>query len=167
MTCIKQDPNCNDSGFGAPPTTGEDGSPIPCGQPIVSGSGSDGTVAYAPCPGEEPTPVGPQPQVVTPTPGMADVTPRPFDTATVGEDDRSLNVDFWSGVAPCDVLDHVDVAYGTDTVTVTLFAGHDPSAGNVACIDIAQFERVVVTLDEPLNGRTIVDGALGKDAQAA
>lgn len=166
MTCIKQDPDCNDSVIVLPPASGEDGSPIPCGQPIVSGTGPDGTVAYAPCPGDEPTPVEPQPQVVTPTPGMADVNPRSFDTATVGDDDRTLSIDFWSGIAPCDVLDHVDVSYSPDVVTVTLFAGHDPSAGNVACIDIAQFERVVVTLDEPLNGRTIVDGALARDAQA-
>jgi hypothetical protein len=167
MTCIKQNPDCHDSGIVVPPVTGDDGSPISCGQTIESGTGPDGTVAYAPCPGEEPTPVEPQPQVVTPTPGMADVNPRPYDSVTIGDDDRTLSIDFWSGIAPCDVLDHVDVSYGADVVTVTLFAGYDPSAGNVACIDIAQFERVVVTLDEPLNGRTIVDGALAKDAQAA
>jgi hypothetical protein len=138
-----------------------------CGAPIVSGDGADGTVAYAPCPGDEPTSIEPRPQVVAPTPGMADVSPRPFDTATVGDDDRTLNIDFWSGVAPCDVLDHVDVAYGADSVTVTLFAGHDPSAGDVACIDIAQFERVVVRLEQPINGRTIIDGALSKDTPAA
>jgi hypothetical protein len=167
MTCIKQNPDCNDSGIVVPPATGDGEPTIPCGQTIVSGTGPDGTVSYAPCPGEEPTPVEPQPQVVTPTPGMADVNPRPYDTVTVGDDDRTLSIDFWSGVAPCDVLDHVDVSYSPDIVTVTLFAGHDSSAGDVACIDIAQFERVVVTLDEPLNGRTIVDGALAKDAQAA
>jgi hypothetical protein len=164
MTCIKQNPDCNDSGIVVPPAAGDEGSPTPCGKTVMSG---DGTVAYAPCPGEEPTPVEPQPQVVTPTPGMADVNPRPYDTVTVGDDDRTLWIDFWSGIAPCDVLDHVDVSYGFDAVTVTLFAGHDPSAGDVACISIAQFERVVVTLDEPLNGRTIVDGALAKDARAA
>ena len=167
MTCIKQKRDCNDSGIVVPPATGDDGSPIPCGQTIVSGTGPDGTVAYAPCPGEQPTPVEPHSQVVTPTPGMADVNPRSYDTVTVGHDDRTLWIDFWSGIAPCDVLDHVEVSYGADTVTVTLFAGHDPSAGDVACIDIAQFERVVVTLDEPLSGRTIADGALAKDGQAA
>ena len=129
----------------------------PCGTPVVSGTGPDGTVAYTPCPDEEP-PV-PSPQVVEPTPGMADVHARPFDDATVADDDVTVNVDFVSGVEPCSVLDHVDVRYGTDAVTITLFEGHDPSAGQVACIDIGVFKRVVVTLDQPLDGRKIVDGA--------
>jgi len=41
-------------------------------------------------------------------------------------------IDFTSGVEPCDVLDHVDVAYGADAVTITLFEGHDPGGGDVA-----------------------------------
>jgi hypothetical protein len=53
----------------------------------------------------------------------------------------------------------VDVAYGGDSVTITLFEGHDPTAGDVACIEIGVFKRVIITLDEPLAGRTIVDGA--------
>jgi len=129
----------------------------PCGTPVVSGTGPDGTVAYTPCPGEEP-PV-PRPQVVVPTPGMADVHARPFDDAKVAGDDVTVNVDFVSGVEPCSVLDHVDVRYGSDAATITLFEGHDPSEGDVACIDIAVFKRVVVTLDQPLDERKIVNGA--------
>ena len=44
-------------------------------------------------------------------------------------------------------------------MTVTLFQGSDPNAGDVACIDIALQKQVTVTLDEPLAGRAIVDGA--------
>jgi hypothetical protein len=166
MTCIRQDPDCNDSGIVVtpPPSTG-DGAPISCGTPVPSGSGSDGTVTYTPCPG--PAPKEPVPTVVTPTPGMADVTARQFDKATIGQDDRTLAIDFWSGVPPCEVLDHVDVAYGADSVIVTLFSGRDASADFVACPAIAELDRVVITLDEPLAGRTIVDGALQKDAGAA
>jgi hypothetical protein len=159
-----------DSNAGESPsytTTGSTaGGVSPCGEPVTSGSGPDGTVAYAACPGEPPTPVEPKPQIVTPTPGMADVSARSFDTATIGDDDRTLRIDFWAGIAPCDVLDHVAVSFGQDAVTVTLFSGHDPSADDVACIDIARDVRVVVTLDEPLDGRTIVDGALHTDAAA-
>jgi hypothetical protein len=90
---------------------------------------------------------------------MADVHARPFDDATVADDDVTVNVDFTSGVEPCSVLDHVDVSYGANAVTITLYEGYDPSAGQVACIDIAAFKRVVVTLDQPLDGRKIVDGA--------
>jgi hypothetical protein len=98
----------------------------PCGTPVVRGSGPDGTVAYTPCPGEEP-PV-PGPQVVVPTPGMSDVRPIASDRARVGNDDRTVTIDFWSGVEPCSVLDHVDIRYGADAVTITLYEGHDPAA---------------------------------------
>ena len=90
---------------------------------------------------------------------MADVNPRPFDDANVDPDGVTMRVDFVSGVEPCSVLDHVDVVEGVATVTITLYEGNDPSAGDVACIDIGVFKRVVVTLDEPLGDRTIVDGA--------
>jgi hypothetical protein len=129
----------------------------PCGKTVTSGAGQDATIAYTPCPGVTPPPV--HPQMVEPTPGMADVRPRPFDGAKVGADGTTISIDFWSGVEPCSVLDHVDIAYGADTVTITLFEGHDPSAGDVACIDIAMLKRVVITLDQPLGDRAIVDGA--------
>jgi hypothetical protein len=98
------------------------------------------------------------PQVVEPTPGMADVRARPYDTAVIADDDVTVTIDFVSGVEPCYVLDHVDVAYAADAVTITLFEGHDPNAGDVACNDIGVFKRVVITLDQTLAGRTLVDG---------
>jgi len=51
------------------------------------------------------------------------------------------------------------VAYGTDAVTITLFEGSDPSAGMVACPDIAMLKQVTVQLAQALAGRRIVDGA--------
>jgi hypothetical protein len=101
----------------------------------------------------------PDPQIVQPRPGMVDVRPTGFDTAKIGDDDRTLTINFWSGVEPCYVLDHVDVSYTDDAVTVTLFQGSDPTAGDVACIEIAMLKQVTITLDQPLAGRTIVDGA--------
>ena len=95
---------------------------------------------------------------VEPRPGMADVRARGFDRSIVN-DDGTVTILFASGVEPCAVLDHVDVAYGDDAVTVTLFEGHDASAGDVACIEIAVSKSVTITLDEPLAGRPIVDGA--------
>ena len=100
-----------------------------------------------------------EPQVVEPTPGMDNVRPTMFDTATIGDDDTTLTILFWSGVEPCYVLDHVAVTYDADAVTVTLFQGSDPNGGDVACIDIALQKQVTITLDEPLAGRAIVDGA--------
>ena len=132
--------------------------PAPCGVETVNGTGPDASVGFSPCPGDEPP--GPvQPQVVVPRPGMDNVRARPFDTATVGNDGRTITIDFVSGIEPCTVLDHVKVQYGSKTVTLTLFEGNDPSAGDVACIEIGVFKRVVITLDEPLGDRTITDGA--------
>jgi hypothetical protein len=120
-------------------------------------SGPDGTVATLPCiPGPERKP---QPLIVVPRSGMDNVRPIRFTSATVGPDDRTVDVQFWSGVEPCSVLDHVAVAYGTDTVTITLFEGSDPGAGMVACPDLAVLKQVTVPLDQDLAGRRIVDGA--------
>ena len=99
------------------------------------------------------------PVVVEPRPGMADVYARPFDTATVAEDDTTVTIDFMGGVEPCSVLDRVEVRTGASTVTITLFEGRDPNAGDVACIEIGVLKRVVVQLDEPVAGRAIADGA--------
>lgn len=120
--------------------------------------GPDTPVSSGPITGDPPPDDG-GPQVVEPRPGMADVFARRFDTATVSEDDTTVTIDFVGGVEPCSVLDRVDVRYDTATVTITLFEGHDPNAGDVACIEIGVFKRVVVQLDEPVDGRTIVDGA--------
>lgn len=148
-TCVVGNPDCNDMGLGTEPI---------CVEPS-DGADSDTPVSSncADTPSDSGT--GGVAQIVEPTPGMADVLARPFDTATVGDDDRTVTIDFVSGVEPCSVLDHVDVAYGDDAVTITLFEGHDPAAGDVACIEIGVFKQVVVTLDEALAGRTIVDGA--------
>jgi hypothetical protein len=160
-------PEADDSG--SPPSSGEcndtiDGpavvDPGECGEK-ASGTGPDASVSYTPCPGDE------QPKVTDPTdgaqkvvpmPGMSDVHPRIFDKVVVGNDDRTLTIFFWSGVEPCYVLDHVDVDEGPGAVTVTLFEGHDASAGDVACIEIALLKKVVVQLDQPVGGRPIVDG---------
>jgi hypothetical protein len=135
--------------------------PGECGEK-VSGTGPDATVSYTPCPGDE-DPVVTDPyqgaQRVEPTPGMSDVYPRAFDKVVVGDDGRTLTIFFWSGVEPCYVLDHVDVNYGPSAIIVTLFEGHDASAGDVACIEIALIKKVVVQLDEPVGDRRVVDGA--------
>jgi hypothetical protein len=149
---------CNDT-IDDPIVTPTD--PGDCGEK-VSGTGPDASVSYTPCPGDEP-PVVTDPdqgaQLVEPTPGMADVRAHIFDHAVVNADGSSITTFFWSGVEPCYVLDHLDVDAGPSAITITLFEGHDTSAGDVACIDIALLKKVVVQLDEPVGDRSIVDGA--------
>jgi hypothetical protein len=88
-----------------------------------------------------------------------DLRPIAWTRARVARDDRTVTIDFTSGIAPCSVLDHVDVDDRPETVTITLFEGHAPDAGDVACIEIAQFKAVRILLERPLNGRELVDGA--------
>jgi hypothetical protein len=155
------------SGVSVPGSSGSGGSigrddPIdqvikPCGVEEVVGDGPDATVAYTPCPSDQ-VPPSPVPSPVVPTPGMADVRARGWDTADVSADGLRVTISVVSGIEPCAVLDHVDVAYGSRAVTITLFEGHDPDAGDVACIDIGVFESVNVALDEPLGDRTVKDG---------
>jgi hypothetical protein len=135
--------------------------PGDCGERVI-GTGPDASVSYTPCPGDEPpAPSDPDAgaQLVEPTPGMSDVRPHIFDHAVASGDGTTLTVFFWSGVEPCYVLDHVDVDEGPDAITVTLFEGHDATAGDVVCIEIALLKRVVVQLDTPVGDRRIVDGA--------
>jgi hypothetical protein len=127
----------------------------PCGTPVVSGSGSDATVGYSPCSSD---PVAPVSSHVEPAPGMADVHAIGWDTAGVSADGLHVTIAFVSGVEPCSVLDHVDVAYGTNAVTVTLYEGHEPDAGQVACPAIAMFKQTTVDLTEPVGGRDVKDG---------
>jgi hypothetical protein len=135
--------------------------PGDCGEK-VSGTGPDATVSYTSCPGDD-NPVVTNPydgaQKVEPMPGMSDLYPHAFDKAVVGDDGTTLTIFFWSGVEPCYVLDHVDVDDGPGAITVTLFEGHDASAGDVACIEIALLKKVIVQLDEPVGDRRVVDGA--------
>jgi len=149
-TCAIGVPDCNDMGLGGQPSTCDPATPSTDPNTPVSSDCGD--------PGD---PEAGEPQIVEPTPGMDNVRPTAFDTAAIGDDDTTLTILFWSGVEPCSVLDHVDVSYGADAVTVTLFQGSDPNAGQVACIDIAVQKQVTITLDEPVAGRAIVDGAAG------
>ena len=99
-----------------------------------------------------------KPKIVEPTPGMDDVHPVGWDKAKA-TGPRSVLVTYWSGVEPCNVLDHVDVVYNPKTVEITIFEGSNPADKNTACIEIALLKGVMVQLDEPLGGRKLTDGA--------
>jgi hypothetical protein len=153
MTCAIDHPDCNDSGLGGSLSDCQT-DPAATDPTPTDPNSAVSSCATDPTGGPEPTP-----STVEPTPGMADVKPMAFDTAVIGDDDVTLTITFWSGVEPCEVLDHVGVDSGADAITVTLFQGSDPTAGQVACPAIAVYKQTIVTLDEPLAGRSIVDGA--------
>lgn len=134
------------------------GSPDPAESPVSDAP--DDPVTSAPLPDGDPGDTEPgRPQRVRPRSGMADLRQVGYETARQTPSGRSLRITYWSGVEPCNVLDHVDVSYDAEKITVTLFEGHDPDADDVACIEIALRKVVRVPLEEPVDGRKIVDGA--------
>lgn len=104
-----------------------------------------------------PDPPGYQPAMVKPRPGMDNVHRVTWRRAEV-LNDRTVRIHYESGVEPCSVLDRVEVEYRASEIAVSLFEGSDPAFKDAVCIMIAQFKAVDVPLDEPVNGRTIVDG---------
>ena len=104
---------------------------------------------------ESPAP-SPTPRLVEPRSGLVDVRAQPWkDAELLGP--RSVRLSFYGGVKECFGVDRVEVDYGREAVTVTLFTGRVPRAQ--VCIEIAELQAVDVRLGEPLGGREIVDGA--------
>jgi hypothetical protein len=130
------------------------------GSPNASapGTGTTDPGVTAPPAAKMPAPTEEGARVVTPRPGMADPQPQSWTSArSTGA--RTVRVFFMSGVEPCSVLDRYKVTYEAERVVITLYSGHDPKAGDVSCIMIAESKAVDVRLDEALGGREIVDGA--------
>jgi hypothetical protein len=98
-------------------------------------------------------------ELVEPREGVADMRPRAWENVEISPDDpRTVTVYFWSGVEPCYVLGDVQVEETDDTVTITLFEGHEEGSGDVACIEIALYKKVVVELSEDIGARSLLDG---------
>lgn len=128
----------------------------------VGGSGPspgtpDDTVSSTPDPNASPT--GGGAQLVEPQPGQVDLRAIPWMRAKVLDDGMAVKVFWWSGVEPCNVLDHVTVEYSDQAVAITLFEGHTETDEDVACIEIALKKATIVELDELLGTRKVVDGA--------
>jgi hypothetical protein len=131
---------------------------VACGRLSDTGAGGgapEDPVTSSPVDPGDPIP-SPTPRIVEPTPGLTGVHPNAFDKA-VAVDGDTVRVEYYLGVEDCYGLDHVDVEYGEEVVIITLYSGNVPGAE--VCIDIAEFVATIVDLDEPLNGRQIVDGA--------
>ena len=132
------------------------GAPNGGGSGSGSGSGPDGPVAGTPGTGSGGGGGG---EVVSPRPGMADVDPVEWDKVRLAEDGRTLWLRWWGGVAPCHVLDRIEVRLGHRVVIVTLLEGRVPGKEDVACPEMAQLKEAKTTLAQPLDGRRVVDGA--------
>lgn len=95
---------------------------------------------------------------------VAEPAPRSFEEALWDETDDSLHVIYTTGVEPCYVLAGVEVEEDADQVTVTLSEGYLPDEDGEppVCIQVAERVSTPVPLTNPLDGRTVVDGATGE-----
>lgn len=151
------------SGAGAPTVPPAGSSSPPASPPAEAPASppSDGPVSPAPSDGAgnggDPGPIGGK--LVFPKPGQLDVHPVPIDAMAARVDgDRIVVTAAWtSGVAPCNVLDTVEVHKGEGTYTITLFEGS--SARDVACIAIAEQHRTEFEIPDVAAGTwRILDG---------
>jgi hypothetical protein len=95
-------------------------------------------------------------------PGQLEIHPVRLDALAAAVDGRHVVVTttWTSGVEPCYVLDHVFVATGGRSFTITVFEGHGP--GDDICIEIAQIKQTQVDLGELAPGTyTIADSQRG------
>lgn len=123
----------------------------PPGAPVSSGP--DQPVSNTP--GGRPSVDG-GPQRVEPRDGLVDVRAIGWDRHEVVDGGAAVDVFFWHGVEECYGIDHVDVDYGKEEVTITLYEGRNPEAE--ACIELAVRKVVRVELDEPLGDRRVRNG---------
>jgi hypothetical protein len=137
---------------GAAPSA-QQGTPTPSGAGTPSPSGAPAEVTPATT---APT-KGPQP--VKPTGDAVNVHKVSWTKAEPVDRGRQIRLTWWSGVAPCTVLDRVTVKETAKRVTVTLYEGASPKARNVSCIMIAVEKTTTVKLKNAIGKREIVDGS--------
>jgi len=72
--------------------------------------------------------------------GAENVRGRDWTEVVVLDGGEALELRWWGGVEPCNVVAGVDVTYDADTVSVALSEGNAPTTGEgpVACIDLAR-----------------------------
>lgn len=92
-----------------------------------------------------------KPSIEIPVPGQRNPMPASVWKMEPAIDGRHVTVllSWWSGPAPCSVLDSVQVVRDGMTITMTPREGSDPTAGDqVACPAIAMLRGTIVDLGE-------------------
>ena len=96
-----------------------------------------------------------RPELREPEEGLVDVYDRIFDRHKA--EDRKVTLFYYSGPDECYGLDHIKIRERARKVVLTIFEGRHPEAE--VCTDIAVSVRSIATLERPLGGRKVVDGA--------
>ncbi|HEX9766428.1 MAG TPA: hypothetical protein VGA36_06665 [Nitriliruptorales bacterium] len=91
--------------------------------------------------------------------GTVQTRARPWEQVEPNGDQTELTVFWWSGVAPCTVLDRVEVEETDDAVTITIYEGAAADNPDAMCIQIAEYHAYTVELEGELGARSVIDGA--------
>jgi len=116
------------------------------------GNVGGGVVVPDPAPGGGDPGAGQRPSIEEPAAGQLNPVPVGVWTMEPSIDGRHVTVllSWWSGPAPCSVLDSVDVVREGTTITMTPREGADPAAGGgqLACPAIAMLRGTIVDLGQ-------------------
>jgi hypothetical protein len=87
------------------------------------------------------------------------VQPRehPFERSKVVKGGGAVELYFWDGIQACGGPQRVESEYRAGEVSLTLFVGRNPRAE--VCTEQAVYKMLTVALEEPLDGRQVVDGS--------
>lgn len=116
----------------------------------VAGNPGSGNASDRPLP-IGPTPIDPgagQPALVVPQPGRQNPHPVAPTLLQASVDGRHVlvKISWYSGVAPCSVLDSVHVDTGQETIALTVIEGS--SDQTAVCPDLAMLKATIVDLGE-------------------
>lgn len=149
----------------APGPSGPSATPVPTptavpGDPGSGGgsgsTGSTGSGIVIPIPGDPGSnPLVGKATYVTPSPDLLNLHPVNVELVrAVHNADGSATVDlrWWSGVAPCSQLGDVQVGRDDAAKTIRIAVIEGSGRGQVACIDIAQLTATQVRLDALASG---------------
>jgi hypothetical protein len=154
---------CNAAAGASPiPTSTPEPTPTEVPGPGGAGGGSGSNVGGGAVPpggivdpGGGMDPILGQAHVVSPAAGLINQHPVSVQRIRAAADAKGVTVElrWWSGVAPCSALDSVQVVREDASKTIRLTVMEGSGKGDVACIDIAELKATVVALGVLAAGR--------------
>jgi hypothetical protein len=131
-----------------------------------SGGGSGGGAVAPPPgglvdPGRGFDPILGQPHVVTPTPNLVNRHPINVQLvrAVAGADGVTAELRWWSGIAPCNALDSVEIDKDENAKSIRFTVIEGSAPVEQACIDIAELKATVVDLGGLATGTWTISAA--------
>ena len=143
---------------------------------LLAACASGGAAPSAAAPPSEAPPVAEPPaleepgvggaELVEPQPGQQDIHPVTIEQMQATSSGRVVSVDaYWtSGVDPCYVLDHVEVAINDDDQTIDLTVLEGTSDPDAICVMMAVTKHTIVSFEVPATGTWTIRDSQGGGA---